>query len=38
MKRMSKIAAFCAAATFIGHWLWPLFMFPAHYIFTKPVS
>ncbi|KAL4901249.1 hypothetical protein BDW74DRAFT_182101 [Aspergillus multicolor] len=36
LKRWGRIAAFCAAATFLGHWvLWPLPMYGSHYVFGK---
>ncbi|KAK7550224.1 urea active transporter [Phyllosticta citricarpa] len=37
LKRWGRIAAYWSIATFIGHWvLWPLPMYAAHYIFSKP--
>lgn len=39
MKRWTRIAAFFAIATFLGHWvLWPLPMYGAQYVFEKKVS
>lgn len=39
LKRWGKIAAFWAAATFLGHWvIWPLPMYGSHYVFEKGVS
>ncbi|RDW67502.1 sodium:solute symporter family protein [Aspergillus mulundensis] len=36
LKRWGRIAAFWAAATFLGHWvLWPLPMYGSHYVFGK---
>ncbi|KAL4810613.1 Sodium:solute symporter family-domain-containing protein [Aspergillus unguis] len=36
LKRWSRIAAFWAVATFLGHWvLWPLPMYGSHYVFGK---
>ncbi|RFU34086.1 hypothetical protein B7463_g2261, partial [Scytalidium lignicola] len=36
LKRWGRIAAFWAAATFLGHWvLWPLPMYASKYIFGK---
>ena len=39
LKRWGRIAVFWSLATFLGHWvLWPLPMYAAHYVFTRPVS
>ncbi|KAL4757263.1 sodium:solute symporter family protein [Aspergillus foveolatus] len=36
LKRWGRIAAFWAAATFLGHWvLWPLPIYGSHYVFGK---
>lgn len=38
LKRWGRIAAFWAAATFLGHWvLWPLPMYGSKYVFEKKV-
>ncbi|KAL7823705.1 Sodium:solute symporter family domain-containing protein [Trichoderma gracile] len=35
-RKWGKIAAFWAAATFLGHWVfWPLPMYASHYVFSK---
>jgi hypothetical protein len=39
LKRWGTIAAFWAAATFLGHWvIWPLPMYGSGYVFGKKVS
>ena len=39
LKRWARIAAFWAAATFFGHWVfWPLPMYGSKYVFEKKVS